>query len=102
MTYLAVAPDQRYCVTTTISNQYIICNLLTGEYILRDYQVPGNGGKNQPKPTSSQQPADPLLGAAVSNTHFALWTSQMYQVYTNKGRKNAFVLFTLDGNCFSR
>ncbi|UJR21317.1 hypothetical protein I4U23_024408 [Adineta vaga] len=85
MTYLAVAPDQRYCVTTTISNQYIICNLLTGEYILRDYQTPGNGNKNQSKPIPGQQPTDPLLGAAVSNTHFALWTSQMYQVYTNKG-----------------
>ena len=35
--------------------------------------------------TSTGQPADPLLGAAVSNTHFALWTAKMYQVYTNKG-----------------
>jgi len=85
MTYLSVAPDQRYCVTTTISNQYIICNLLTGDYILRDYQIMGNLNKNQNKPAPGQQPSDPLLGAAVSNTHFALWTSKMYQVYTNKG-----------------
>jgi hypothetical protein len=85
MTYLSVAPDQRYCVTTTISNQYIICNLLTGEFIIRDYQTPGNTIKNQTKPIPGQQPADPLLGAAVSNTHFALWTGKMYQVYTNKG-----------------
>jgi hypothetical protein len=87
MTYLSVAPDQRYCVTTTISNQYIICNLLTGEFSLRDYQTPGNSNKNQTKPIPGQQPADPLLGAAVSNIHFALWTAKMYQVYTNKGRK---------------
>jgi WD40 repeat protein len=87
MTYLSVAPDQRYCVTTTISNQYIICNLLTGEYILRDYQVLGNSNKNQNKPAPGQQPPDPLLGAAVSNTHFALWTAKLYQVYTNKGLK---------------
>jgi WD40 repeat protein len=85
MTYLSVAPDQRYCVTTTISNQYIICNLLTGEFILRDYQILGSSMKNQSKIISGQQPSDPLLGAAVSNTHFALWTSKMYQVYTNKG-----------------
>lgn len=87
MNYLSVAPDQRYCVTTTISNQYIICNLLTGEYVMRDYVVAGttNNAKTN-KPTSAQhQPADPLFGAAVSNTHFALWTSKMYQVYTNKG-----------------
>ena len=85
MNYLSVAPDQRYCVATTISNQYIICNLLTGEYILKDYQVPGVNNKNQPKPPPGQPPADPLLGAAVSNTHFVLWTAKMYQVYTNKG-----------------
>jgi hypothetical protein len=85
MTYLSVAPDQRYCVTTTISNQYIICNLLTGEYNLRDYQTPGNSNKNQIKPTPGQSSTDPLLGAAVSNTHFALWTAKMYQIYTNKG-----------------
>ncbi|CAF1235202.1 unnamed protein product [Adineta steineri] len=85
MTYLSVAPDQRYCVAITISNQYIICNLLTGEYILRDYQTPGSSTKPQTKSIFSSQPADPLLGAAVSNTHFALWTSQMYQVYTKKG-----------------
>lgn len=85
MTYLAVAPDQRYCVTTTISNQYIVCNLLTGDFILRDYHAPGGPAKNPSKSPGSQQPSDPLLGAAVSNTHFALWTSKMYQVYTNKG-----------------
>ncbi|CAM4872504.1 unnamed protein product [Rotaria socialis] len=86
MTYLSVAPDQRYCVTITISNQYIICSLLTGDIVLRDYQAPGNNSnKNPTKSTVSQPPADPLLGAAVSNTHFALWTSKMYQVYTNKG-----------------
>jgi hypothetical protein len=85
MTYLSVAPDQRYCVTTTISNQYIICNLLTGEFMLRDYLTPGNSNKNQIKPTAGQQTSDPLLGAAVGNTHFALWTAKMYQVYTNKG-----------------
>jgi hypothetical protein len=90
MTYLSVAPDQRYCVTITISNQYIICNLLTGEHILRDYQTPGNSNKNQNKPAPGQQPLDPLLGAAVSNTHFALWTAKMYQVYTNKGLKEFF------------
>jgi hypothetical protein len=94
MTYLSVAPDQRYCVTTTISNQYIICNLLTEEYNLRDYQIMGNLNKNQNKPAPGQQPSDPLLGAAVSNTHFALWTSKMYQVYTNKGfENNSFVFF---------
>jgi WD40 repeat protein len=91
MTHLSVAPDLRYCVTTTISNQFIICNLLTGEYILRDYQIPGNSNKNQPKPILGQQPSDPLLGVHVSNVHFALWTSQMYQVYTNKGRIGIFV-----------
>ncbi|CAF3573336.1 unnamed protein product [Adineta steineri] len=92
MTFLAVAPDQRYCVTTTISNQYIICNLLTGEFILRNFQPPTNNqqqvgaGINKPanKPNAGT-PADPLLGAAVSNTFFALWTAKMYQVYTNKG-----------------
>ena len=91
MTYLSVAPDQRYCVTTTISNQYIICSLLTGEFILRDYlplssnqQQPGGTAKNNNKATTGQ-PADPLLGAAVSNTHFAIWSAKMYQVYTNKG-----------------
>jgi hypothetical protein len=94
MTFLAVAPDQRYCVTTTISNQYIICNLLTGEFILRDYQPPSNnpqqtaGGQAKSNKTINGQPADPLLGAAVSNTHFALWTAKVYQVYTNKGMKN--------------
>lgn len=86
MTYLSVAPDQRYCVTTTISNQYIICNLLTGEFVLRDYQTPGINNKNATKPVSGQPPLDPLLGAAVSNTHFALWTAKMYQVYTTKGK----------------
>ncbi|CAF3996393.1 unnamed protein product, partial [Rotaria magnacalcarata] len=85
MTYLSVAPDQRYCVAITISNQYIICNLLTGDFFLRDYQAPGNSNKNPTKSAVSQPPAYPLLGAAVSNTHFALWTSKMYQVYTNKG-----------------
>ncbi|CAF4551274.1 unnamed protein product [Rotaria sp. Silwood1] len=85
MTYLSVAPDQRYCVTTTISNQYIICNLLTGEFILRDYQTPGNPNKTQVKSAPGQQASDPLLGAGVSNTHFALWTAKMYHVYTNKG-----------------
>jgi hypothetical protein len=87
MTYLAVAPDQRYCVTTTISNQFIICNLLTGEYILRDYQTVNNTSKNSNKSMPGQQASDPLLGAVVSNKHFALWTARMYQVYTNKGRK---------------
>jgi WD40 repeat protein len=90
MTFLSVAPDQRYCVTTTISNQYIICNLLTGEFILRDYQ-PSTSNQQQAgktNKTTSGQPADPLLGAAVSNTHFALWTAKMYQVYTNKGMGN--------------
>ena len=86
MTYLSVAPDQRYCVTTTISNQYIICNLLTGEFVLRDYQILGTNNKNSTKTVPGQQPLDPLLGAAVSNTHFALWTANMYQVYTGKGR----------------
>ncbi|CAF1575600.1 unnamed protein product, partial [Didymodactylos carnosus] len=38
MTCLAVAPDQRYCVTTTINNQLIICNLLSGDIILKVYQ----------------------------------------------------------------
>jgi hypothetical protein len=91
MTFLSLAPDQRYCVTTTISNQYIICNLLTGEFILRDFQpsllnnqqqTAGGGAKNKINPG---QPGDPLLGAAVSNTHFALWTAKVYQVYTKKG-----------------
>ena len=85
MTYLSVAPDQRYCVAITISNQYIICNLLTGEFILRDYQIAGAPSKPATKPVAGQQPTDPLLGAAASNTHFALWTLQMYQVYTHKG-----------------
>lgn len=85
MTYLSVASDQRYCVTVTISNQFIICNLLTGEYVLKDYQIPGNSNKNANKTPPGQPAADPLLGAAVSNTHFALWTAKMYQVYTNKG-----------------
>ena len=91
MTYLALAPDQRYCVTTTISNQYIICNLLTGEFILRDYQAPpstnnpqGGGGGTKAK-GQKDAVADPLLGAAVSNTHFALWTSKAYQVFTKRG-----------------
>jgi WD40 repeat protein len=92
MTFLSVAPDQRYCVTTTISNQYIICNLLTGEFILRDFQsssntqqpTGGNTTKNNNK-TNTGSIAEPLLGAAVSNTHFAIWTAKMYQVYTNKG-----------------
>jgi WD40 repeat protein len=94
MTFLAVSPDQRHCVSTTISNQYIICNLLTGEFILRDYQPPTNnpqqtaGGPSKPSKTSTGQPADPLLGAAISNTHFALWTAKIYQVYTNKGINN--------------
>lgn len=92
MTYLALAPDQRYCVATTISNQYIICNLLTGEFILRDYQSTsalgnpqGGGGANKNKGQNNAV-VDPLLGAAVSNTHFALWTSKVYQVFTNKGK----------------
>ena len=89
MTYLALAPDQRYCVTTTISNQYIICNLLTGEFILRDYQS-SSSTTNPPVGTGNKSkgqnnPTEPLLGAAVSNTHFGLWTAKMYQVYTNKG-----------------
>ncbi|CAF4731675.1 unnamed protein product [Rotaria sp. Silwood1] len=92
MTYLSLAPDQRYCVTTTISNQYIICNLLTGDFILRDYQpltnnqqqTGGHTTKTNNK-TTSGQPTDSLLGAHVSNTHFVLWTAKMYQVYTNKG-----------------
>ncbi|CAF4544044.1 unnamed protein product, partial [Rotaria magnacalcarata] len=54
MTYLSVAPDQRYCVTITISNQYIICNLLTGDFFLRDYQAPGNSNKNPTKSAVSQ------------------------------------------------
>ena len=86
MTYLSVASDQRYCVTVTISNQFIICNLLTGEYVLKDYQIPGNSNKNANKTPPGQPAADPLLGAAVSNTNFALWTAKMYQVYTNKGK----------------
>jgi len=92
MTFLSVAPDQRYCVTTTISNQYIICNLLTGEFILRDFQpspniqqpTGGNTTKSNNK-TNTGSIAEPLIGAAVSNTHFAIWTAKMYQVYTNKG-----------------
>ncbi|CAF0996732.1 unnamed protein product, partial [Rotaria sordida] len=94
MTYLALAPDQRYCVTT-ISNQYIICNLLTGDLILRDYQsssvnnqqqqqTGGNTTKTNNK-TNSGQITESLLGAHTSNTHFVLWTAKMYQVYTNKG-----------------
>ena len=59
---------------------------MTGEFLLRDYQTSGNTNKNQSKPIPGQQPSDPLLGAAVSNTHFALWTAKMYQVYTNKGK----------------
>jgi hypothetical protein len=90
MTFLAVAPDQRHCAATTISNQYIICNLLTGEFILRDYQPPANlqqpgTAAAKPSKTSSGQPADPLLGASVGNTHFVIWTAKMYQVFTNKG-----------------
>ncbi|CAF2396508.1 unnamed protein product [Rotaria sp. Silwood2] len=90
MTYLAIAPDQRYCVTTTISNQYIICNLLTGDFILRDYNPPTNnqqqtGGNTAKAKATSGQPVDPLLGASASNTHFALWTTKMYQVFTRKG-----------------
>ncbi len=94
MTFLSIAPDQRYCVTTTISNQYIICSLLTGEFILRDYQPPtnnqggGNINKNINKTSPGQPPTDPLLGAAVSNTHFAIWSAKMYQVYTNKGMRD--------------
>ncbi|CAF3624005.1 unnamed protein product [Rotaria sp. Silwood1] len=85
MTYLALAPDQRYCVTTTISNQYIICNLLTGDFILRDCKLPdGNTTKTTSK-LNSGQPTDPFLGAHASNTNFVLWTAKMYQVYTNKG-----------------
>lgn len=87
MNYLSVAPDQRYCVTTTISNQFIICNLLTGEYVLKDYHVAGTN-KNATKTPPGQPAADPLLGASVSNAHFALWTAKMYQVYTNKGRSH--------------
>ncbi|CAF0870188.1 unnamed protein product [Adineta ricciae] len=83
MTFLSVAPDQRYCVTTTISNQYIICNLLTGEFILRDFQTGGSTTKSTNK--SSGQPSDPLLGAAANNTHFAIWSAKMYQVYKNTG-----------------
>ena len=86
MTYLSVAPDQRYCVTTTIGNQYIICNLLTGEFILRNYQGVGSSNKNLNKSNITQQTSVSLLGAAVSNTHFALWTAKMYQIYTNKGK----------------
>jgi WD40 repeat protein len=93
MTFLSIAPDQRYCVTTTISNQYIICNLLTGEFILRDFQLSlpnnqqqtGGGGGIKTVKANPGQPTDPLLGAAVSNTHFALWMAKMYQVYTKKG-----------------
>jgi WD40 repeat protein len=93
MTFLSLAPDQRYCVTTTISNQYIICNLLTGEFILRDYQPPSNNNQQQTTgkttgKTSTGQPLDPLLGAAVSNAHFAIWSAKMYQVYTNKGMRD--------------
>lgn len=95
MSYLSVAPDQRYCVAITMHKQYIIYNLLTGEHILRDYQTSGSSNKNQNKPTvaSGQPPADPLLGATVSNTHFALWTAKMYQVYTNKGLFEGFARF---------
>ncbi|CAF1410127.1 unnamed protein product [Rotaria sordida] len=85
MTYLALAPDQRYCVTTTISNQYIICSLLTGDFILRDYQPTGGNTTKTNSKTNTGQPTEPLLGAHTSNTHFVLWTAKMYQVYTNKG-----------------
>lgn len=91
MTYLAISPDQRYCSTTTIGNQYIICNLLTGDYILRDFQPPASFLSANPAATkvtnksNSGQPADPLLGASVSNKHFAIWTAKIYQVFTNKG-----------------
>ena len=94
MTFLSVAPDQRFCVTTTISNQYIICNLLTGEFILRDFQHSGHGhagggaGPAKSNKGASGQVTDPLLGAAVSNTHFAIWTAKMYQVYTKKGKQD--------------
>ncbi|CAF3329325.1 unnamed protein product [Rotaria socialis] len=90
MTYLSIAPDQRHCVTITISNQYIICNLLTGDFILRDFKPPAstqlageNSNKNSNK-TNNGAPADPLLGASASNTHFVIWTSRIYQVFTNK------------------
>ena len=59
MTFLALAPDQRYCVTTTISNQYIICNLLTGEFVLRDFQPPTTNQPQtaaKPNKTSTGQP----------------------------------------------
>ena len=88
MTFLALSSDQRHCVATTISNQYIICNLLTGEFILRDYQS-SNSQQTKSNKTGGggggAQAADPLLGAAISNTHSAFWTAKMYQVYTNKG-----------------
>lgn len=89
MTYLAVSPDQRYCVAVTITNQYIICSLLTGDFILRDYHPPANtqqGGHAKPtNKSNSGQPTDPLMGATISNTHFAFWTLKVYQVFTNKG-----------------
>ena len=87
MTFLSVAPDQRYCVTTTISNQYIICNLLTGEFTLRDFQTGGNTTKSMNK--TSGQSSDPLLGAAANNTHFAIWSAKTYQVYKNTGKMHS-------------
>lgn len=96
MTFLAVAPDQRYCVTITMVKQHIICNLLTGEFILREFNPLGNtnpttaNAHNKPHKANTGQVTDPLLGAAVSNTHFVIWTAKMYQVYTKKGTKNSF------------
>ena len=94
MTFLAVAPDQRYCITTTIGNQYIICNLLTDEFILRDFHLLGNTNPTtanahaKSNKANNGQVTEKLLGAAVSNTHFAIWTPKMYQVYTKKGMKD--------------
>ena len=82
MTFLSVSPDQRHCVATTITNEYILCNLLTGEFILHKYPLLSK--KSTTNRTSSQV-IDPIIGASISNTHFGLWTTKMYQIYTNEG-----------------
>ena len=92
MTYLALSPDQRYCAAVTINNEYILCNLLTSEFILRNFQLPsnnsqqtgGNTTKNTNK-TNNTQATDPLLGASISNNYFGFWSMKLYQVFTNKG-----------------
>lgn len=90
MTFLAIAPDQRFCATTTINNEYIMCNLLTGDLIVRNFQPPvppaTQAQTNPIKSKSQAQIVEPLMGASCSNTHFAIWTAKTYQVYTKKGK----------------